>query len=759
MRRKIIINNSATAEIVGSILLMAIAVSMFSLIYLNVLSDEGPDPESFSTIVGKMEENDVVFEHRRGELIDQDSRIIFEVAGGSALPPIFIDNPWYIGGRLSFSPEEIDPELRPGDRVQIDGTIVDKESNSIVFWGRLQEGYIIPQFGRGGLWHFDEPFWMSLPGEVKDSSDNENHGRACNGAKIVVEDGNKNTDDTINNNCGYFDGFDDYVEVKSAYSLNFTDAITIEAWVKPLEEKSVLSNTILESLKFGFNPDLIHIYGDTYAIAARDTGGVGAEKPCVVFTFNITSDGTVSTLNSSIPNNRTYINDEGDKPDILQHAENDSLYLIAYESDTDSNGAICVVNITENGSITKLSGSNFEMIFSEPGGCFDPQVIHINNNVYAITYHSGKENKPGKGKIAVISCDIEGHLSKIRGFTFNNDGCYTPRITHVSGDVYAIAYRGELNFIEDLGVVTTISITPDGTSVSKINDLSFNNIYCENPYFINISGNIYAIAYQGSGGNPGNGILTTVSISSDGDTILKINDFVFASKCYEVIIHRFIYNKYFLIYTDSGTESSKGWLRTVEIESDGTIIDAVEPWEPEQITDPLSNPSDILHIGGRVFTLAYKGIAGAHGHPGHIMCLLIGEDPTPSHMRGIVRAGAATIYAQYKRNSNVVDILGCINGPDQLIVGEVQANEWYHIILTYDKSVIKLYAGRLEFDLELLGEIPYSEDINIPPNNLLFGNIFNGYLDEIAIFNRALSFEEITAHHANPGYFTEEPTS
>ncbi|MCK5031860.1 MAG: hypothetical protein KAR64_10370 [Thermoplasmatales archaeon] len=49
----------------------------------------------------------------------------------------------------------------------------------------------------------------------------------------------------------------------------------------------------------------------------------------------------------------------------------------------------------------------------------------------------------------------------------------------------------------------------------------------------------------------------------------------------------------------------------------------------------------------------------------------------------------------------------------------------------------------------------YTGSIDIPPTNLLFGNIFYGYIDEIAIFDRALTYDEFNFHHQNPGIFPE----
>ena len=62
--------NHAVAEIVGSILLIAIVIGIFASIYVYVLSDSGPSNESHVKIVGKMEDGDVVFENRRGDSLE-----------------------------------------------------------------------------------------------------------------------------------------------------------------------------------------------------------------------------------------------------------------------------------------------------------------------------------------------------------------------------------------------------------------------------------------------------------------------------------------------------------------------------------------------------------------------------------------------------------------------------------------------------------------------------------------------------------------
>jgi len=75
-----------------------------------------------------------------------------------------------------------------------------------------------------GFWHMDEPQWTGATGEVKDET-GVNHGTAYGGATT--------TSDAKYGRAGYFDGEDDYVEVPDSDSLDITDEITIEVWVKP----------------------------------------------------------------------------------------------------------------------------------------------------------------------------------------------------------------------------------------------------------------------------------------------------------------------------------------------------------------------------------------------------------------------------------------------------------------------------------------------------------------------------------------------
>jgi hypothetical protein len=80
----------------------------------------------------------------------------------------------------------------------------------------------------------------------------------------------------------------------------------------------------------------------------------------------------------------------------------------------------------------------------------------------------------------------------------------------------------------------------------------------------------------------------------------------------------------------------------------------------------------------------------------------------------------------------------------------VSQNQWYHVVGTFDGTYSKIFINGTEMTS---GE-PLNGGINYDPTNLLFGkyltsnHYFNGTLDEVMIFNRALDILEIQAIYA-----------
>jgi hypothetical protein len=88
---------------------------------------------------------------------------------------------------------------------------------------------------------------------------------------------------------------------------------------------------------------------------------------------------------------------------------------------------------------------------------------------------------------------------------------------------------------------------------------------------------------------------------------------------------------------------------------------------------------------------------------------------------------------------------------------EIQAGIWYHIAATYDGSYARIYVNGVEdgTDISDTGPVDYSggyQDFKIgvqeEGHGLLCGH-FDGIIDEVAIYGRALSADEIQQHYQN----------
>ena len=200
---------SAASEIVSMIVLLIIAISVFSILYINVLSDDGSDPDVYVTIIGKIESGKIVFEHRRGESLDLDTQVMLNV-DGQVQEPLTVedlldtdlksDGFWNIGEQLTYQSSYSMSEQYWTNQ-QVEAIIVDKDSNSIVFWGVL-DGYMSPFWKRYSLWansgindiKIEWPgSWTTINGDI----------HANYGVKI------SGSDNTVNGDITYIDYFED----------------------------------------------------------------------------------------------------------------------------------------------------------------------------------------------------------------------------------------------------------------------------------------------------------------------------------------------------------------------------------------------------------------------------------------------------------------------------------------------------------------------------------------------------------------------
>ncbi|GAI61507.1 unnamed protein product, partial [marine sediment metagenome] len=178
---------------------------------------------------------------------------------------------------------------------------------------------------------------------------------------------------------------------------------------------------------------------------------------------------------------------------------------------------------------------------------------------------------------------------------------YTAKIIHISGDIYAIAYRGAGN----AGLLKTVSIDSVGDIDSIIDTLEFDATYGTPGNIIHISGDIYAIAYQGVDSV---GWLATVEIDSVGnitDPVVDSQEFDTVGGVSPRIIH-ISGTIYAITYAKAIGTGNKWrlWLRTISIADNGTIGAEVDSLEFDT-NSPNALGSNIIHISGDIYAIAH----------------------------------------------------------------------------------------------------------------------------------------------------------
>ncbi len=256
---------------------------------------------------------------------------------------------------------------------------------------------------------------------------------------------------------------------------------------------------VIDTLEFdtadGNTPAIIHISGNVYAIAYRGTGDDGFLK-----TVSVAADGAISpTIISTLE----FDTASGYEPAIIHISGN--VYAIAYRG-SGSDGFLKTVTIATTGAISPTIISTLE--FDTADG-FEPNIIQISGNVYAIVYRGSKNN----GFLKTVTIAADGTISPavIATLAFSSS-LYTPDITPVSGGVYAVVGRGSNND----GILRVIEIAANGDIANPdIITFVFDNGYGYEPVITHVSGDIYAIAYSGVNSD---GFVITVEITTQGGT-------------------------------------------------------------------------------------------------------------------------------------------------------------------------------------------------------------------------------------------------
>jgi hypothetical protein len=489
-----------------------------------------------------------------------------------------------------------------------------------------------------GMWNFSEASGLT----AYDTSGLDNHGTLV---------GPPNWVPAINTTGLSYDGIDDYLRVYDSSSLDISLEVSIEAWVKPLgksegyigditgsvidsswfgpnyghnsdiiqittniyavsfrgddddgylatfsiNDKGIIKN-VIDYLEFDtsncYDPDIIHVTNDIYAIAYEGPDFDGFLKTVQIGSTGEIKDTVIDTLEYAAVN--------GLDPHII-HISGD-IYTIAYRG-LSNDGYLESVEILNTGMINDTSVATTIFFNTEAGSAIaEPKIFHVGNNNYAIVFR----NPDDDGEVRTIHINNDGTFvlvahfdgSYIDKFVYDGYDGWRPSVIHINGNIYAIAYRGR----EGKGALTTIDIDINGIIKEDVADkFYFDNNNCYNPEILHLSGDYYTISYRG---NDDDGFLAVVKIAVDGaitDSVIKSYEFD-TTECYRPRIEHFKGDTFILIYTNN----NEGYIKTINITSVPdfselhlsryTIFDFFEP--------------DIANVANDIYAIVSQGLNG-----------------------------------------------------------------------------------------------------------------------------------------------------
>lgn len=241
-------------------------------------------------------------------------------------------------------------------------------------------------------------------------------------------------------------------------------------------------------------------------------------------------------------------------------------------------------------------GSLLDTLEFETGTGQSPFIVQVSGDVYACAY-SG----PNNSKLVTFTVDSAGAIGNAVIDTLVYDAAGPggqPRIRNISGDIFAIVY----DFTGSFTKIVTVEIDSDGNIGAAIID-SFTQASASASYpsrLVKVAGIIYACAHT-IGSNEGGiftvGIDDTGNIGNVLDALEYDTDRGVTADLIEITDNMFA-----IAYQGSGVT---GWVATVGISNAGAI-DAAVTATLEFDTTKCTYPR-ILLVAGNIYVIAYQG--------------------------------------------------------------------------------------------------------------------------------------------------------
>ncbi|TKJ24799.1 MAG: hypothetical protein CEE41_05160 [Hadesarchaea archaeon B3_Hades] len=283
-----------------------------------------------------------------------------------------------------------------------------------------------------------------------------------------------------------------------------------------------------------------------------------------------------------------------DRPRVI-HISGD-VFAVVYEG-VDHDGWLKTFSVNAAGAIAGIDLVGLEF---DDAAAYDPKICHVSGNTFAIAY-TDNANDP---RVKTVSISGAGAIAGIDlvGLVIGAASGAQPDICHVSGEIFAVAYNGDLQE----HTIATFTISGDGTIGGAVIDTTVFDTEYGTQFSLATNGTgMVAIAYLFDWDNSGK--LTTVTIDGEGNISAVKDTFALdADACIEPEIITFRDGFYAIVYQGVAGD---GFLKTIGIDAGGNI-DAAPIGTLEFETVDSSYPS-IAHIAGDTYAIGSCDASGA----------------------------------------------------------------------------------------------------------------------------------------------------
>ena len=385
-----------------------------------------------------------------------------------------------------------------------------------------------------------------------------------------------------------------------------------------------------------------------------------------------------------------------------------------------------------------------------------PALAQIDTARYLCAY----QGKDDDGWAVVLNADTHlWDISQGPGLEFNTDSGKTPALAQVDASHYLCAYEGSS---ED-GWATILTIDTDAWTVTNGTGFEFDTTKGKTPALAQIDSTHYICAYEGDGDD---GWATILTVDTDTWTVTQSTPFEFDTvKGKTPALAQIDASHTLCAYTGDGDDGWAVVLNTNDLvghwtldETSGTsAADSSDNGHTGSLTNMSGSEWTIGPLGG---ALAFDGNndyvnCGSGGNLDITNAITVMAWIRPNTSQSWYTRLAEKLYASswyFGYSPGVNGLSTFINGAQRAVTGTgiLTVDAWNHVGFTYDKDA----GGTDEVKIFLNGAVEatgdYSAAIGTDSFDLAIGGwkyaagfTFNGSIDDVRIYNRALSTSEM----------------